>query len=42
MSIARSVRRAVLGDEPILRELRLQALHDAPGAFAIISGFAGD
>jgi ribosomal protein S18 acetylase RimI-like enzyme len=27
------VRRAALGDEPILRELRLQALSDAPGAF---------
>jgi GNAT superfamily N-acetyltransferase len=27
------VRRAVLGDEPILRELRLRALSDAPGAF---------
>ena len=30
---ARAVRRAVLGDEPILRALRLQALTDAPGAF---------
>ena len=28
-----SLRRAVLGDEPILRELRLQALSDAPDAF---------
>jgi GNAT superfamily N-acetyltransferase len=28
-----SVRRAVVGDEPILRELRLQALSDAPDAF---------
>ena len=27
------VRRATLGDEPILRELRLQALSDAPEAF---------
>lgn len=27
------VRRAILGDEPILRELRLQALSDAPEAF---------
>jgi GNAT superfamily N-acetyltransferase len=27
------VRRAVAGDEPILRELRLQALSDAPDAF---------
>jgi GNAT superfamily N-acetyltransferase len=27
------LRRAVLGDEPILRELRLQALSDAPEAF---------
>jgi GNAT superfamily N-acetyltransferase len=27
------VRRAVVGDEPILRELRLQALSDAPDAF---------
>jgi hypothetical protein len=33
MSIERSVRRAVLGDEPILREVRLQALSDAPQAF---------
>jgi GNAT superfamily N-acetyltransferase len=33
MSIARSVRRAGLGDEPILREIRLQALSDAPDAF---------
>jgi len=33
MSGARSLRRAVLGDEPILRELRLQALTDAPDAF---------
>jgi GNAT superfamily N-acetyltransferase len=33
MSIGRSVRRAVLGDEPILRELRLQALREAPIAF---------
>ena len=29
----RSVRRAALGDEPILRELRLQALSDEPNAF---------
>lgn len=28
-----SVRRAALGDEPILREIRLQALSDAPDAF---------
>ena len=28
-----SLRRAVIGDEPILRELRLQALSDAPDAF---------
>jgi len=33
MSIERSVRRAVLGDEAILREVRLQALSDAPVAF---------
>jgi ribosomal protein S18 acetylase RimI-like enzyme len=33
ISIARSVRRARMGDEPILRELRLQALGDAPVAF---------
>jgi ribosomal protein S18 acetylase RimI-like enzyme len=33
MSSERSVRRAVLGDEPILREIRLQALSDAPDAF---------
>ena len=33
MSIERSVRRAALGDEPILRELRLQALSDSPVAF---------
>ena len=33
MSIERSVRRAVLGDEAILREVRLQALCDAPVAF---------
>jgi GNAT superfamily N-acetyltransferase len=33
MSVARCLRRAVLGDEPILRELRLQALRDAPDAF---------
>jgi GNAT superfamily N-acetyltransferase len=33
MSIGQSVRRAVLGDEPILREVRLQALSDAPDAF---------
>jgi ribosomal protein S18 acetylase RimI-like enzyme len=33
MSIERSVRRAVLGDEQILREVRLQALSDAPDAF---------
>ena len=28
-----SVRRAALGDEPILRDLRLQALHESPVAF---------
>src|ERR1700730_1494629 len=33
MSIARSVRRAALGDELTLREIRLQALSDAPDAF---------
>ena len=33
MSIARFVRRAVLGDEPILREVRLQALSNEPDAF---------
>jgi GNAT superfamily N-acetyltransferase len=33
MSIARTVRRAALGDEPILREIRLQALSEAPVAF---------
>jgi GNAT superfamily N-acetyltransferase len=33
MSIARFVRRAALGDEPILRDLRLQALFEAPDAF---------
>ena len=33
MSIERSVRRAVLGDERILREVRLQALSDEPDAF---------
>jgi len=33
MSIERSVRRAVLGDERILREVRLQALSDEPAAF---------
>jgi GNAT superfamily N-acetyltransferase len=33
MSIARSVRRAVLGDEAILRGVRLQALSDTPEAF---------
>src|SRR5580692_2672982 len=33
MSIERSVRRAVLGDESILRDLRLQALTDEPNAF---------
>jgi ribosomal protein S18 acetylase RimI-like enzyme len=27
------VRRAIAGDEPVLRELRLQALSDAPSAF---------
>lgn len=27
------VRRAILGDEPVLRALRLQALRDAPEAF---------
>ena len=29
-----SVRRAVIGDEPVLRELRLQALTDSPRAFS--------
>lgn len=33
ISIERSVRRAVLGDEPILRELRLEAMCEAPDAF---------
>jgi len=33
MSFERFVRRAALGDEPILRELRLAALSDAPDAF---------
>jgi ribosomal protein S18 acetylase RimI-like enzyme len=33
MNIARSVRRAALGDEGVLRELRLQALREAPVAF---------
>ena len=33
MSIEQSVRRAVLGDEAILREVRLQALSEAPVAF---------
>ena len=33
MSVARSLRRAVPGDEPLLRELRLQALSEAPDAF---------
>jgi len=33
MSITRSVRLAALGDEPVLRELRLQALSEAPDAF---------
>ena|SRR5271165_1912572 len=33
MSTERSVRRAVLGDEQILREIRLQALREAPVAF---------
>jgi ribosomal protein S18 acetylase RimI-like enzyme len=33
MSIERSVRRAVSGDESALREVRLQALSDAPDAF---------
>ena len=33
MSIVRFVRPAALGDEPILREIRLQALSDAPDAF---------
>jgi GNAT superfamily N-acetyltransferase len=33
MSIARFVRRAVLGDEAILREVRLQALSEQPDAF---------
>jgi len=33
MSLARSLRRAVPGDEPLLRELRLQALSEAPDAF---------
>jgi ribosomal protein S18 acetylase RimI-like enzyme len=32
-NVVRSVRRAALGDEPILRELRLQALSEAPDAF---------
>jgi len=29
-----NVRRAVIGDEPVLRALRLQALTDSPGAFS--------
>lgn len=33
MSNERLVRRAVLGDEPILREVRLQALSNEPDAF---------
>jgi GNAT superfamily N-acetyltransferase len=33
MSVTRSLRRAVSGDEPILRQLRLQALSDVPDAF---------
>ena len=33
MSVTRSLRRAVPGDEPILRELRLQALSEVPEAF---------
>ncbi len=33
MSIERSVRRAALGDEAILRELRLEAMCEAPDAF---------
>ena len=33
MSSERSVRRAAPGDEPILREIRLQALREAPVAF---------
>src|ERR1700733_3102961 len=33
MNSARSVRRAALGDEGVLRELRLQALREAPLAF---------
>ena len=33
MSIERSVRRAVLGDEAVLRDIRLKALSDAPDAF---------
>ena len=33
ISIERSVRRAALGDEAILRELRLEALCEAPDAF---------
>jgi GNAT superfamily N-acetyltransferase len=33
MSIAWSLRRAVFGDESIMRELRLQALSEAPEAF---------
>ena len=33
MSVERFVRRAVIGEEPILREVRLQALVDAPEAF---------
>src|SRR5260370_24474731 len=28
------VRRVVIGDEPVLRALRLQALTDSPGAFS--------
>jgi GNAT superfamily N-acetyltransferase len=33
MTIERSLRRAVVGDESILRDLRLQALSEAPDAF---------
>jgi ribosomal protein S18 acetylase RimI-like enzyme len=33
MSMAQSVRRAALGDEAILRDLRLQALRESPVAF---------
>jgi ribosomal protein S18 acetylase RimI-like enzyme len=33
MSMAQSVRRAAVGDEPILRDLRLWALRDSPADF---------